>query len=68
MHAPRQQHFDVVYRILRYLKRSPGRGLLFKGCGHLQVEAFTNANWVGSVVDKRSTSSYYTFVGGNFVT
>ena len=41
MHAPGQQYFDVVYRILRYLKGSPRRGLLFKGRGHLQVEAFT---------------------------
>ncbi|KAL6321854.1 hypothetical protein AAG906_035555 [Vitis piasezkii] len=36
--------------------------------GHLQVEAFTDANWAGSVVDERSTSGYYTFVGGNLVT
>ena len=68
MHACGQQHFDIVYRILRYLKGSPGRGLLFKGCGHLQVEAFTDADWAGSVVDRRSTSGYCTFVGGNLVT
>ena len=68
MHACGQQHFDIVYRILRYLKGSPGRGLLFKGCGHLQVEAFTNADWAGSVVDRRSTFGYCTFVGGNLVT
>ena len=68
MHACGQQHFDIVYRILRYLKGSPGRGLLFKGCGHLQVEAFTDADWARSVVDRRSTSGYCTFVGGNLVT
>ena len=65
MHAPRQQHFDVVYRILTYLKGSFGRGLLFKGRGHLQVEAFTDANWVGSVVGRRSTFGYCTFIRGN---
>ena len=44
MHALSQQHFDVVYRILRYLKGSLGRGLLLKDCGHLQVEAFIDAD------------------------
>ncbi|RVW73031.1 Retrovirus-related Pol polyprotein from transposon RE1 [Vitis vinifera] len=32
------------------------------------VEAFTDANWAESVVDRHSTSSYCTFVGGNLVT
>ncbi|KAL6311712.1 hypothetical protein AAG906_024601 [Vitis piasezkii] len=32
------------------------------------VEAFINADWAKSVVDRRSTSGYYTFFGGNLVT
>ena len=28
MHDPRSGHLDVVYRILRYLKSSPGKGLI----------------------------------------
>nr|CAN61034.1 hypothetical protein VITISV_041749 [Vitis vinifera] len=32
------------------------------------IEAFTYANWAESVVNRRSTSSYCTFVGGNLVT
>ena len=35
MHALGQQHFDAVYRVVKYLKGSPGRGLLFKGREHL---------------------------------
>ena len=31
------------------------------------LECFTNANWVGSKEDRRSTLRYYVFVGGNLV-
>ncbi|PON72059.1 hypothetical protein PanWU01x14_069010 [Parasponia andersonii] len=68
MHSPRPDHFNAVYRILRYFKETPGRGLLFKNHGHLQVEAYTDPDWAGSTLDRRSTSSYCTFIGGNFVT
>ena len=67
MHAPGHEHLEAFFRILRYLKGSPGRGLLYKNHGHLQVEGYTDADWVGSVTDRRSTSGYCTFVGGNLV-
>ncbi|XP_028059561.1 uncharacterized protein LOC114263251 [Camellia sinensis] len=68
MHAPKSSHLEAVMRILRYSKVSPAKGLYFSKHGHLSVEAFTDADWVGSVTDKRSTSEYYTFVGGNLFT
>jgi len=68
MHTPREPHMEVVYRILRYLKSSPGKGLLFSQHDHLKIEAYTDADWAGSITDRRSTSGYCTFVGGNLVT
>ena len=68
MHSPGAKHFEAVYRILRYLKGTPGRGLMLKKHGHLQVEVYTDADWAGSVTDRRSTSGYCSFVGGNLVT
>jgi len=32
--APQTSHWDVVIRILWYLKRAPGRGLLHSNCSH----------------------------------
>jgi hypothetical protein len=68
MHDPRTQHMDAVIRIIRYLKGCPGRGLLYTPHSHLQVECYTDADWAGSLEDRRSTSGYCSFVGGNLVT
>ena len=60
MHNPKEDHLQAIFRILRYLKGSPGRGQLFsKQDKSLDVEAFTNVDWASSVDDRRSTSSYY---------
>jgi hypothetical protein len=64
MHDPRKAHMDDVERILRYLKSNPGKGILFSTHGNLKVEGYTNADWAGSKNDRRSTSGYFTFVGG----
>lgn len=69
MHNPGEQHMKAVMHILRYLKSAPGKGLLFtKHVDHQSVDAYMDADWAGAVDDRRSTSSYFTFVGGNLVT
>nr|ABA93730.1 retrotransposon protein, putative, unclassified [Oryza sativa Japonica Group] len=67
MHDPRTGHLDVVHKILRYLKGTPGKGLWFRKNGHLNVEGYCDADWASSMDDRRSTSGYCVFVGGNLV-
>lgn len=67
MHDPRSGHLDAVYRILRYLKSCPGKGLWFKRNCHLDVEGYCDADWASCLDDRRSTSGYCVFVGGNLV-
>ena len=64
---PLKSHIDAVLRILRYLKSTPGEGLLFSKNNHLRVKAYTDANWAGSITVRRPTSRYCTFVGHNLV-
>ncbi|WKA06841.1 hypothetical protein VitviT2T_024721 [Vitis vinifera] len=69
MHNPGEQHMNAVMRILRYLKNAPRKGILFaKNVDHQSIEVYTDADWAGAVDDRRSTSGYFTFVGGNLVT
>jgi hypothetical protein len=67
MHDPRTGHMEIVYRILRYLKGTPGKGLWFRKNRHLNLEGYCDADWASSRDDRRSTSGYCVFVGGNLV-
>jgi hypothetical protein len=68
MTNPRVPHMNAVIRILKYLKNAPGRGLFYRSSGHLRIEGYTDADWVGSPSDQKSTTGYCTFIGGNLVT
>jgi hypothetical protein len=58
MHDPKSSHMETVYRILRYLKSCLGKDLLYTKQGNLQVECYTDADWAGSLDDRRSTSGH----------
>ncbi|RVW58950.1 Retrovirus-related Pol polyprotein from transposon RE1 [Vitis vinifera] len=63
-----EEHMEAVYRILRYLKLTLGKGLFFEKNQRRDIEVFSDADWAGSVQDRRSTSGYCTYVWGNLVT
>lgn len=44
MHSPSKAHMEIVFKILRNLKVTLGKDLLFSKTDYLQVEAYTNAN------------------------
>lgn len=68
MNNPMEEHMAAVYHILRYLKMIPGKGLYFKKDTNMRIEVFTDADWAGSITNRRSTSRYCTFIWGNLVT
>ncbi|KAL0560267.1 hypothetical protein IC582_000667 [Cucumis melo] len=67
-YAPYEKHMEAVNRIRRYLKNTPGKWLMFRKTNRKTIEACTNSDWAGSVIDRKSTSGYCTFVWGNLVT
>jgi len=68
MHNPKDSHLQAVYRLLRYLKSTTGKGILYKKHENLKLECYTDADYAGDITDRRSTSGYCTLLGGNLVT
>ncbi|KAK9941249.1 hypothetical protein M0R45_017863 [Rubus argutus] len=68
MHSPTMAHLHIVKHILRYLKGSVGRGILMKNNGNTEIMGYTYADWAGNTLDRKSTTGFCTFVGGNLVT
>jgi hypothetical protein len=67
MHKPSIVHFVATKRILRYLKGTLHKGVLFQP-GPLALTAFTDADCAGDPSDRRSTSGVVVFLGHNLIT
>jgi len=67
MSTPTVRHRAALEQILCYLKGAPGLGILYSNHGHSHIECFADTDWAGSKIDRRSTTGYCVFVGGNLV-
>jgi hypothetical protein len=63
MAAPRFNSFSAVLRILRYLKGTLFHGLHFSSESPLQLYAYTDEDWAGDPIDRRSTTGYCFLLG-----
>lgn len=61
MHKP-EVHLQAAYRILHYLKGTSRKEIMFKRKNGLLIEAYTDTDYVGLLVDWRSISRYCTFL------
>ena len=67
LQSPCDSHWDVVVRILHYVKETPDQGVLYENKGNIQIVGFSNADWAGSPTDRHSTLGYCVFIGGNLI-
>lgn len=52
MNNPNEEHLEVVYRILRYLKMTPSKGSFFNKRRKRGIEVYSDPDWAGSVTDR----------------
>ena len=68
IHPLSKEHMNAVYRILRYLKGSLGKGLLFLKNNVSGIKGYMDSDLTGNEIDRRSTSGYFAFVKRNLIT
>ncbi|KAB2635457.1 hypothetical protein D8674_025991 [Pyrus ussuriensis x Pyrus communis] len=68
MHNPKSTHLQAVKRIYHYIKGTVKHGLLFRSSPDFTIRGFSDADWAGSLDDRRSTSGACIFLGPNLLT
>jgi hypothetical protein len=63
--APKETHVQEVKRIFRYLKGTLDFGLWYPTGKYFTLTTYTDADWEGSVDDRKSTSGGAFFLGNN---
>ncbi|XP_019168239.1 PREDICTED: uncharacterized protein LOC109163960 [Ipomoea nil] len=67
MHSPTEDHWAMVKRVLRYIKGTLGYGLRLTPSDSSAIHAYSDSDWAGCPVDRKSTSGYAIFLGSNLV-
>ncbi|GJU50917.1 ribonuclease H-like domain-containing protein [Tanacetum coccineum] len=67
MHDPREPHFSALKRILRYVRGILDYGLQLFSSSTIYLVAYSDADWAGCPITRRSTSGYCVFRGNNLL-
>uniref|UniRef100_A0A453EVF2 Copia protein n=1 Tax=Aegilops tauschii subsp. strangulata TaxID=200361 RepID=A0A453EVF2_AEGTS len=67
MHAPRDAHWNLVKRILRYIRGTMALGLMLMASPSTDLVAYSDADWAGCPDTRRFTSGYCVYLGPSLI-
>ncbi|KAL0842944.1 hypothetical protein Bca101_016189 [Brassica carinata] len=67
MHAPTDTDFQLLKRVLRYLRGTTNFGISFYSDTDFTVRAYSDSDWGGCPDTRRSTGGFCTFLGSNII-
>jgi hypothetical protein len=67
MSKPRHRHWVAAKHVVRYLRGSIAFGLKYSSSGEVLLHGYVDLDWVGSSMDRKSTSGYYFSLGSAMI-
>ncbi|CAH9080033.1 unnamed protein product [Cuscuta epithymum] len=63
MQKPLNDHWNAALRVVRYLKGSPGQGILLRTDSDLTLSGWCDSDWAACPITRRSLSGWLVFLG-----
>ncbi|CAA7057512.1 unnamed protein product [Microthlaspi erraticum] len=63
MQFPRFDHWDAALRVVRYLKGTPGQGILLSSACEMKLHGWCDSVWGGCPLTRRSISGWFVTLG-----
>ncbi|XP_017982276.1 PREDICTED: uncharacterized mitochondrial protein AtMg00810-like [Theobroma cacao] len=67
MDKPSSEHFMVVYRVMKYLKRAPSQGILMKSKSDMRISAYSDSDWARCPDSRKSITGFGIFIGDSLM-
>ncbi|KAE8718660.1 hypothetical protein F3Y22_tig00110004pilonHSYRG00060 [Hibiscus syriacus] len=67
LQQPRKLHLDAALRVVRYIKSSPGQGVLLSAGSQCQLQAFCDLDWATCPMTRRSITGFCVKLGDSLL-
>ncbi|KAL9247674.1 hypothetical protein vseg_021081 [Gypsophila vaccaria] len=63
VNEPRKEHWEAALRVVRYIKRNPSKGIIYKKKADYQVKGYCDSDHAACPITRRSLSGYFVAIG-----
>ncbi|KAG8472089.1 hypothetical protein CXB51_036063 [Gossypium anomalum] len=63
IHQPKEAHWEVALHVVRYLKGSPGQGILLRANCDLRLYGYYDFDWGSCPLTRQSLTGYFVMLG-----
>ncbi|XP_071741001.1 uncharacterized mitochondrial protein AtMg00810-like [Rutidosis leptorrhynchoides] len=68
MHAPTGSHLKLAFRVLKYLKGCPGKGICInKGMNNFALTTYVDSNWGKNLLARKSIIGFCIYLGDTLI-
>ncbi|XP_039042230.1 uncharacterized mitochondrial protein AtMg00810-like [Hibiscus syriacus] len=67
MQQLKESHLQSTLRIVRYIKRNPGQGILMDSSSRCELKAFCDSNWAACLNSRKSVSGFCIKLGSSLI-
>jgi len=64
---PTSAHQKATFRILQYIKGSPGAGIFLSTDSNIHLKGFSDSDWAGCIDTRRTITGYAIYLGNSLI-